>query len=232
MTGQHRNALEHALAAAYGNFSTVADGLTDADAMLPSRCAGWAVIDVLYHQLMDARSALCAFATPSQRPADVDYVSYWLPWSPASGQPAALGGEGAARHARHVRIAASAYSPAHLAFEWRDTSESAIRAARACTHAALEVHGHSLPTADYIATLVVEAAIHYLDLTLRLADAPASDPASLALVRQVLEALAGTLLPAEWNDATCALKATGRLDLTDADRLTLGPTSGKLPLFG
>jgi len=34
----------------------------------------------------------------------------------------ALGGLGAARHARHVRIVASAYSAGHLAQDWRETS--------------------------------------------------------------------------------------------------------------
>lgn len=232
MASLDRNAIEDTLDAVYLNFSSLADGLADADAMRPSRCASWAVIDVLYHQLMDARRALCAFATPSQRPPSADYVSYWLPWSPSSGQPAALGGAGAAGHARHVRIAASAYSPAHIANEWRDTAESAVRAARACGYEALEVQGNSLPTGDYIATLVVEGAIHYLDITVSLPGAPAPWPPSLALVRQVLEALAGSALPTEWDDATCALKGTGRLPLTEADRQALGLTAAKLPLFG
>lgn len=232
MTSLDRNAIEDTLAAVYLNFSSLADGLNDADAMLPSRCAGWAVIDVLYHLLMDARGALCAFATPSQRPPSADYVSYWLPWSPTSGQPAALGSAGAARHARHVRIAASAYTPVHLAFEWRDTAESAVRAARACGYEALEVQGHSLSTADYVATLVVEGAIHYLDMTVSLPGAPEPCAPALALVRQVLEALASATLPAEWDDATCALKGTGRLPLTDSDRQALGLAAGRLPLFG
>ncbi|HXB46922.1 MAG TPA: maleylpyruvate isomerase N-terminal domain-containing protein [Streptosporangiaceae bacterium] len=43
------------LAAIYGQLTVVADALTESSALLPSRCAGWAVTDVLYHQLMDAR---------------------------------------------------------------------------------------------------------------------------------------------------------------------------------
>jgi hypothetical protein len=75
--------------------------------MLPSRCAGWAVQDVLYHQLLDARRALVTFATPSAT------------------APQALGGDGAARHARHVRIAAAACETSWLAGEWRETSSAA-----------------------------------------------------------------------------------------------------------
>ena len=227
-----RTAVQDALAAVYGTVGAVADGLTDATALLPSRCAGWAVLDVLYHQLLDARRALRTFASPSADPPDVDDVTYWRPYSPGSGHPAALGSPGAARHARHVRIAAAAYEPAELAWEWRETSQAAVRAARACPHERLETQGHTLRTADFIATLVVEAAIHYLDLTVALPAAPGPDPAALALVRRTLGGLAGGPLPQSWDDATCALKGTGRLPLSPEDRSALGPTAGKLPLFG
>ena len=173
------------------------------------RCAGWAVLDVLYHQLLDARRALVTFASPSPEPPGTDYVTYWRPYAPASGHPAALGGSGAARHARQVRISASAYTAQMLASEWRETSAAALRAARACPHEALATQGHTLPTADFTATLAVEAAIHYLDMTVALPAAPRPDPASLALVRQVLDQLAGSPLPASWDDVTCALKGTG-----------------------
>ncbi|MBO0816356.1 MAG: hypothetical protein J2P30_14595, partial [Actinobacteria bacterium] len=122
--------------------------------------------------------------------------------------------------------------PEMLAGEWEETSAAAIRAARSCPHQTLATQGHALPTADFTATLAVEAAIHYLDMTVALAAAPEPDPASLALVRHVLDELAGSPLPASWDDATCALKGTGRLTLSRADRSALGPDAGKLPLFG
>lgn len=76
MSELDRAAAEDALEAVYQNVATVADGLSDADLMLPSRCAGWAVGDVLYHQLLDARRALRAFASPAAGPTDADAVSY------------------------------------------------------------------------------------------------------------------------------------------------------------
>ena len=84
--------------------------------------------------------------------ADSDYVSYWRPFSPASGHPVGLGSSGAARHARRVRIAASAYTPQMLSREWEETSAAAARAARAaraCTYEALATQGHALTTADF-----------------------------------------------------------------------------------
>jgi hypothetical protein len=83
-----------------------------------------------------------------------------------------------------------------------------------------------------IATLVVEAAIHYLDMTVDLSAAPKPDPASLALVRELLEALAGSALPSTWDGATCALKGTSRDPVTEEDHVMLGPVAAKLPLFG
>jgi hypothetical protein len=137
-----------------------------------------------------------------------------------------------AQHARHVRIVASAYSPAELAQSWRLTSEAAVRAAAACSHPAVSTQGLTLLTADFISTLVVEAAVHYLDMTAALPVAAPPDPAALRIVRHVLESLSGAQLPRSWDDESCALKGTGRLPLSDPDRDELGPLAAKLPLFG
>jgi hypothetical protein len=85
--------------------------------------------------------------------------------------------------------------------------------------------------ADFAATLAVEAAVHYLDLTVALPGSPAPEPASLALVRRVLDGLLGVPVPASWDDVTAALKGTGREPLTEADRRALGHSAGKFPLF-
>jgi Mycothiol maleylpyruvate isomerase N-terminal domain len=91
--------------------TAVADELADAELMLPSRCSGWTVGDVLYHQLLDARRALRTFASPSGDRPDVDDIGYWRAYSPPSGDPGAPGGAEAAARARHVRIVASACPP-------------------------------------------------------------------------------------------------------------------------
>jgi hypothetical protein len=220
------------LSAIYGQITEIADGLTPASAMLPSRCAAWTVQDVLYHQMLDARRALIAFATSSAAEPDVDAVTYWRPFGALAGGRAAPGGDGAARHARHVRIAAAAYEVPILAAEWRETSAAAVRAALDCPHEAVATQGHTLATGGFIDTLVVEAAVHYLDLTMSIPTAPAADPSALALVREVLAGLAGTPMPAEWDDETTALKGTGRLPVTEEETAALGPAAGMLPLLG
>jgi hypothetical protein len=219
------------LEAIYGQLTVVADALTESAALSPSRCAGWAVTDVLYHQLADARRALVTFASPADREPDTDAVSYWRPFAPASGAPVAGRAEAAARYARHVRIVASAYPVDSLAGAWRQTAAAALRAARACPYPVVATEGHALRTGDFIATLAFEAAVHYLDITVALPAAEPADPAALALVRHVLEGLAGSPLPAGWDDAACALKGTGRVPVSPADTAALGPLAGQLPLM-
>jgi len=223
-----------ALDAAYQKVTAVTTGLGEADLMRPTRCAGWAVADVLYHQLLDARRALRTFASPSDAPVDRDDVSYWRAYAPAEVSAADGNGAGAdesAAHARYVRIAASAYPPGTLAWEWSETAAAACRAARACRHQAVTTQGHVLTVTSFAATLAVEAAVHYLDMTFELPGAPAPDPASLTLVRRVLAGLLGAPLPGSWDDVTAALKGTGRELLTGEDRRALGPSTGKFPLF-
>ena len=230
MSELDRAGAENALESVYQNVTTVADGLSDAELMRSSRCAGWALGDVLYHQLLDARRALRTFASPSAEPPEVDDVEYWRSYSPEGEY--APGSADAAAHARHVRIVAAAYPPGALAWEWRETAAAACRAARACPHVAVTTQGHVLATADFIATLAVEAAVHYLDLTAGLPAAPPPDAASLALVRRVLDGLLGTSLPGDWDDLTCALKGTGREAVTAGERSALGALADRLPLFG
>ena len=225
-----RELAETALDGAYGQLSEVAAGLDAAGLLRPSRCAGWAVGDVLYHQLLDARRALRTFASPGAAPPDRDDVSYWRSYS--SGGDAAPGSPVAAEHARHVRIVASAYLPAQLRWEWTETADAARRAARTCPHDLVTTQGHVLRTTDFIGTLAVEAAVHYLDLTVGLPAAPQADPIPLRLVRRVLDGLLGAPLAIGWDDETYALKGTGRLGLTDAERSQLGPAADRFPLFG
>jgi hypothetical protein len=224
---------EHAEAAfdgAYVQVSEVAAGLDELTLMRQSRCAGWSVGDVLYHQLLDARRALRTFASPGRGPADRDDVSYWRPFSADGDIPP--GSAAAAEHARHVRIVASAFSPQKLTWEWTETAEAARRAARACPYQMVATQGHVLRATDFMATLAVEAAVHYLDMTVGLPDASPCDPLALDLVKRVLDELLAEPPALGWDDETYVLKGTGRLALTEAERSSLGPAADRFPLFG
>lgn len=225
-----RELSETALDGAYVQVTEAITGLDDSSFFRPSRCSGWAVGDVLYHQLLDARRALRTFASPGSGPPDRDDISYWRPFGAGGEIPP--GSNPAAEHARHVRIAASAFTPDKLIWEWTDTAEAACRAARACRYELVATQGHVLRAADFIGTLAVESAVHYLDLAYGISDPPPSDPIPLRLVRRVLDGLLGEPLPLDWDDETYALKGTGRIALTEEDKSGLGPAAERFPLFG
>jgi hypothetical protein len=210
---------------AYRSVSRLADGLSAPDFLLPTRCAAWTVEDVLFHLLRDAQRALVALASPADGPADVDFVTYWRPFSAAD--PDAL------VHARAVRIAAASFpTPGSLVATWVETSDAALRSAgRAGDADRITTQGHVLSVLDFLATLAVEATVHYTDMTVH---SPAAEPptaASLRLVRQTLDGLLGTGLPTGWSDPEYLLKGTGRLPLGAADHSALRELGAKFPLF-
>ncbi len=216
-----------AMIAGYQQLTDTVTGLSDLDLIRPTRCTGWAVIDVLYHVLLDGQRALIALATPDDRLADTDYVTYWRGFS---GRPIPLHGE----HARAVRVAASAFRPRTVIEMWQETSGAAVRAARStAADSRLATQNHVLTLPDLLATFAVEAAVHALDLSVDLPEPPEPDPIPLALVRRTLDGLLGAgILRPDWSDREYALKGTGRVPLEPAERRVLAPMNRQFPLFG
>lgn len=173
----------------------------------PSRAAAWTVKELLLHQLLDARRALVALATPADGLPDVDEVTYWRSFHPDEG-------EGGAAHARFVVACAAAYDREHLVEEWRATSAAATHAASSPTSARVSTQGHALTVEDLCSTLVVEATVHLLD-------AHGTPPAdALEHTVEVLSRLRGRPLPADGADEV--LRATGRLPSDEPDYPLLG----------
>jgi hypothetical protein len=101
-----------------------------------------------------------------------------------------------------------------------DTARIALR--RMPDHPVL-FQGKTMTSGDFLATWVVELAVHQLDLG-EAAGHPT--PESLAVVRRTAEALADVDLPERWSDEDAALISLGRLPLpADAAHL-----AGVLPL--
>jgi hypothetical protein len=190
-----------------------------------TRTSAWTVRELLFHLLLDAQRALVAFSTPASGPADLDHVTYWRPFRPANG-------DGGRAHAEFVTRAAAAYSSSGvLVDQWTETSSAAAWAGRQERVEIVSTQGHRLRSADFIDTLIVEATIHHLDLTLNL-EAPSVPAEALERVRIVLDGLLGTALPLEWGDVEYVLKGTGRVALSPADRDQLGDLALKIPLLG
>ncbi len=213
------------LRTAYDDVSGLLCSLAEDEGWQPTGCAGWTPVDLGFHLLGDARRALVALATPTGGPADTDAVSYWTAWRPPT--------PGDDEELWSTRIAASTQGGlAGVSARYAETAAAVVvSAGRVRDGDRVRTQGRVLTVADLVSTLVVEAAVHHLDLVAHL-DRPGPADESLAEVRRVLEGLAGGPLPDRWDDATAARRCTGRERLTAADRLELGPAVGLFPLFG
>ncbi|MEU4472504.1 maleylpyruvate isomerase N-terminal domain-containing protein [Micromonospora sp. NPDC023888] len=219
---------DEALAQAYDGITAVVGDLDDADLQRATRCRGWLVADLLLHVLGDAQRALVALASPVDGPADVDDVSYWRDF------PA--GDDASTRHAWWVRRSATAFdSPTGIVRLWRDTAPAAVRAAASANpEGYVTTQGHVLRVPDFLATLTTEAVVHHLDLAVDLPDAPPPGPLAVRVAVATMDGLLSddTVRPTAWDDHDFLLKATGRVPLTDRDRLELGESAGWFPLLG
>jgi hypothetical protein len=213
------------LATAYGQLSAVLSSLTVEEGFEPSGCAGWTVVDLGFHLLSDARRALVALHTPADAPADTTAVDYWTAWRPPE--------PGDEEELWSTRIAASAHGGlVPIAARYAETTAAVLDAAGGVRPAhPVRTQGRILTVADLLSTLCVEAAVHHLDLVLRL-DRPGPSAEPLGEVRRILEGLLGAPLPDRWDDVTAARRGTGRERLTAQDRLELGPAARRFPLFG
>jgi uncharacterized protein (TIGR03083 family) len=235
MKAPERAALPLGLAATlgrtYGRLTETVQGLSDADFARETRCPGMPVGPLLVHLLYDAQRALIAFASPATADPDRDFVTYWQDF------PARTDGD-PGPDTSFVRGVAAAYrKPGVLVQHWREVSEAAVRAAAiglADKGARVETQGHVLRAKDFVATLVLEATVHHLDLIVGLPDAPEPDPEGLQVVARTLDGLFGPEAwdVIGWDTTTYVLKATGRLPLDAEDLEMLGPLAARFPLLG
>jgi hypothetical protein len=213
------------LRTAYGDLSAVLSSLTVEEGWEPTGCAGWTPVDLGFHLLSDARRALVALNRPAPGPADTTAIDYWTAWRPPA--------PGDDEELWSTRVAASVHGGLRaIAGRYAETSAAVLVAAgRVAATDLVTTQGRVLTVADLLSTLTVEAAVHHLDLVLRL-DRPGPAAAPLAEVRRVLDGLLRHPLPADWDDVTAARRGTGREPLTADDRGVLGDDADAFPLFG
>jgi uncharacterized protein (TIGR03083 family) len=191
----------------------------------PTGCRGWTVLDLGVHLLGDTRRALVALNTPAPGPVDRDAVTYWRGWQPPEPED-----DEALRRTRVV--ASTAFPFADLVQAYAESSAAVlVAAARVPPGELVRTQGRVMEADAVLSTLVVEAAVHHLDLVAHL-DRPGPGPGPLAEVRRVLEGLLGGPLPARWDDVTAARRGTGREPLSTADLTELGAGAEAFPLFG
>jgi Mycothiol maleylpyruvate isomerase N-terminal domain len=216
-----------ALDRAYTGVRDLTASLSRHDLLAFSRCHGWVVADVLFHLLCDAQRALVALASPASGPPDRDFVTYWTGFAAEADDPAPA--------AWWVRRSAAAFRDGTGAVAlWRETAPAAVRAAgRADPGGYITTQGHLLAVPDFLTTLVTEAVIHHLDMTVQLTAAPGPDARAVALATRTLDGLLGSDVsrPDAWTAEEYLLKGTGRAPLSARDHDTLAGAAERFPLL-
>jgi uncharacterized protein (TIGR03083 family) len=188
-------------------FAATVSSLSDADLVAASLCRGWTVGDVIVHVHMGLQEMLLGLVSLVDAPPDADASSYWRGSLPSDDDEADR-----LDNVRFVRLLGAAYRrPSGLMRHLLPTASGVRSAVRALPEGTLSFQGHVLSTGDFLTTWAVELAIHQLDLSRELPVAPPT-PASLALTRATVEALAGRPMPSSWDDRTVALLGAGRVD--------------------
>lgn len=204
-------------------------GLSDADLVAGSGCAGWLVAHLLVHVRLGLEELIGSFAEPTDpdEPVDRDYVSYWQDF-PAATEPVTFG------TVRWHWANASAYSVAsEFQRHFADTARAAASASQRAPAGRFRFQQHVMAAEDILAMWAVELVLHHLDLIARLpGERPGPPPEALALTARTLDGMLGGERPPSWNDITYALKGTGRVPLDAPEREFLGSRARRYPAFG
>jgi len=216
-------------AAQVETMSDLVAGMSDADLVVPTRCAGWLAAHLLVHVRLGLAETTGSFAEPAgpDEPTDRDFVSYWRDW-PVAAEPVTFA------NVRWHWANASAYS---IASEFRqhfvDTASAAAGISRRAPAGRFRIQGHVMAAEDILAMWMVELVVHQLDLIAYLPGRPGPLPEALTLTTRTLDGLiGGGERPPGWDDVTYVLKGTGRVALDAADLEFLGERAAGCPAFG
>ena len=182
-----------------------AESYSDYDLLGASRVHGWSRLDTVVHVRLGLEEMAGVCAAQVDGAPDHDAASYWVSFAEDDYDRVP--------HILWTRRTAAAYAEPHGALrhlnQVADTLRIALR--RMPDHPVL-FQGKTMTSGDFIATWVVELAVHQLDL----GDGGGHPtPGSLSVVRETVEALTDVRLPQEWDDEYAALVALGRLPLPD-----------------
>lgn len=176
-----------------------AGSLSDMQLLGPSRCHGWSALDLVVHLRMGLEEMVIAVA-PSHDEPDHDAASYW-------GSHPDDRDEDPVAHILWLRRVASAYSrPSAAVTHLKQVAEGASVAVRSMQEGQIQFQGQHLRSGDFLASWVVELAIHQLDLGIE-----GDEPVGLEWARQTLEAVADADLPSELDNRSAVLVGLGRV---------------------
>jgi uncharacterized protein (TIGR03083 family) len=192
----------------------------------PTRLPAWNVKELVGHMYRDIDRINTALTQDAPPMADTDSVTYWTRYDPA------VDGPDIADRAKEV--AAAHDSGQALASAWDELWRRALGRAETTDRGRIVVTwGPALTFDEFLRTRVLEITVHRMDLNDALELPPDPTEAGLEITEEILLALLGQAMPESvgWDGATFVEKGTGRSDLTDAERATLGDLADGFPLL-
>jgi Mycothiol maleylpyruvate isomerase N-terminal domain len=187
-------------------FVEAAGSFSEYDLLAASRCHGWSRLDAVVHVRAGLEEMVGDCYAHVDEPPSHDAASYWESF--ATGDD-----EDPVPHILWMRRTAAAYNrPSGALQHLRDVAATADHVLGRMPDHAVLFQGKTMTSGDFLATWVVELAVHHLDL----GDGagPPTD-GSLHVVRRTVEAIADVGLPSAWSDEEAALVALGRAPLPD-----------------
>jgi hypothetical protein len=191
-------------------FVTAVGSQDDLQLLGPSRCHGWSLLDVVVHVRMGVQEMAIGTMCRTDEVPDHDAASYW-------GTHPDDRDTDAVSHILWLRRVASAYGrPAGAVAHLKDVVSSAVAAVSSMSEGVVEFQGKRMDSGDFLATWVVELAVHQLDLGL-----DGDTPSGLSWTRLTLEAIANSDLPSTLDDRSAVLIGLGRVPCPPSTRLEL-----------
>ncbi len=199
--------------------------LAEADFSRPTRCPPWDVKELAAH-VWNALDRLPSFlADPEPPTATADAVTYWRSYDPIA--------DAASIVARSTAISARFAEGTELARSFGEHWRACVEAARVADPGRiLRTRVADIRLDEFVATRVLEATVHGLDLARALGREPWITPAGAEVTVAILRSLLDADPPERWDDVAFIEIGTGRVVPDDADLDELGPSASRLPLLG
>jgi hypothetical protein len=197
-------------------FVAAARSISEYDLLGRSRVHGWSRLDVVVHCRLGLEEMAGVCAMQVDDPTDHDAASYWASFAEDD--------DDQVPHIMWMRRTSAAYNRPEGALRHLDDVAAMLRVSlpRLPDHPVL-FQGKTMTSGDFVATWVVELAVHQLDLGEEAGD---PSPGSLHAVRRTVEAIADVDLPESWTDEEAALVSLGRLPLPEGAQ----HLAGSLPI--
>jgi hypothetical protein len=182
-------------------FVAAAESFSEYDLLAASRCHGWSRLDAVVHVRAGLEEMVGDCAAQVDDPPTHDAASYWESF-------ATDGHDDPVPQILWMRRTAAAYNrPSRALDHLREVAATAGHVLGRMTDHAVLFQSKTMTSGDFLATWVVELAVHHLDLG---DGAGRPTDGSLHVVRRTVEAIADVDLPTAWRDDKAALIALGR----------------------